>query len=92
MSWVRIPSGSNHFQLCLISLRYGFHVVRRERERERKKDRLTDRQTCTGERMGRGRARGETDIGRREGAQRQGKVWGHREGGGGRGGELTVQC
>ena len=27
-SWVRIPSGSNHFQLCLISLRYGFHVVR----------------------------------------------------------------
>ena len=27
-SWVRIPSGSNHFQLCLISLRYGFQVVR----------------------------------------------------------------
>ena len=31
-----------------------------------------------GERRGRGRARGETDIGRREGAQKQGRAWGHR--------------
>ena len=27
-SWVRIPPGADHFQLCLISLRYGFHVIR----------------------------------------------------------------
>ena len=46
------------------------------------KDREIERQTGTGERTG--RARGETDIGRREGAKRQGRAWGHREGGGGR--------
>ena len=59
-------------------------------KRERERD--SDRQTGTVDRRGIGRARDETDIGRIEGVKRQGRAWGHREGGGGRGGELTVQC
>ena len=45
-----------------------------------------------GERRARGRARCETDIGRREGAQKQGRAYGPGEGEEGRGGKLTVQC
>ena len=56
----------------------------KEGERQRERERETDRHR--GEK-GRGKARGETDIGRREGAQRQERALGHRERVGGRGGE-----
>ena len=67
-------------------------------ERKRDRERQTDRQA-------QGREGGQVElgarkiyIGRRVGAQRHGRAWGHRLGGRegrgrvGRGGELTVQC